>query len=255
MEGRRLITIAFVATIYFVTACTTQTETEVETARLQNTATLTQAVKPISPEVPAIKSTPDSIGTLTRVRDLIFQNESQVSGTNDVFQNDYLHVFEGGEGLLDFGSDMRLRMFNDTELGGVLTYNDPSTPLIVKMTLFCGGFTGQLFCEGGNAEFDTPNGARIHVSGTQFLLTYDPNSEVAFCANFEGDMSVQSEGSELIAIPAGEIFKVFPGEEPVFWAEIPWSLEEFEELARINQSPYDPIWSINTTTPTITQTP
>lgn len=210
-------------------------------------------------EVPAAPA--DSIGTINRVSDMVQHNQSPVSTPENLLQNDSLRMLNGGEGLLDFGSDMRLRMFNDTEIGGVRTANEPGSPLIVKMTLFSGGFTGQMFREGGEAEFDTPNGAQIRVFGTTFVLVYDRDSRVTLCGNFEGDMQVEAAGSELISIPSGIIYAVRPGEEPEMWGEIPWTPVEYEVQARSGQSPLAPFGSVprtgdeSTVTPTETYTP
>lgn len=207
-------------------------------------------------DVPANQSSPSSIGTVNRVTDTIQHNENQLIDPKELLQNDSLRLFDGGEGLLDFGSDLRMRLFNDTELGGVRTANDPGTPLVVKMTLFSGGFTGQMFSEGGEAEFTTPNGALIRVFGTTFVVVYDRETQETFCANFEGDMRVEAAGSELIPIPAGTIYVVRPGEEPELWGEIPWTPAEFEDQARADQSPLAPFVDVPVTgdEPTVTPT-
>jgi hypothetical protein len=191
-------------------------------------------------EIPATPIGPDSIGTIERVSDTVNRNQGQVTELEDLFQNDSLHMFGGGEGLLDFGSGMRLRMFNDTELGGVRTASDPETPLVVQLTLFSGGFSGQLFREGSKFEFDTPNGGRIHVFGTTFVVVYDPDQQITLGANFEGDMRVESAGSQLISIPEGNIYAVLPDEEPFLWGEIPWTPAQYDAQARANLSPLIP---------------
>jgi hypothetical protein len=179
---------------------------------------------------------PSSIGSIERVSDTVQHNENQVTEVDNLFQNDSLRMFGGGEGLLDFGSDMRLRMFNDTELGGVRTTGDPETPMIVQLTLFSGGFSGQLFREGGKFEFDTPNGAKIHVFATTFVVAYDRTTQQTLVANFEGDVRVEAAGSQLIQIRPGEIYQVQAGKEPVFWGQVPWTPGEYEEQARSSQS-------------------
>jgi hypothetical protein len=200
-----------------------------------------------APENPGGPSAPELIGKISRVSDTVQHNQTEVSGTNDLFQNDSLRMFNGGEGLLDFGSDLRLRMFNDTELGGVRTSNDPDAPLIGKLTLFAGGFSGQLFRDGGRFEFDTPNGAQIHVYGTTFIIVYDHVQQETIVVNFDGDVRVEAAGSGAVAIRPGDIYSVQVDQEPVLIGQVPWTPGEYEQLARSYQSaltPFDEILPI-----------
>ena len=208
----------------------------------------------------------NSIGTIKLVSDTVHQNQNRVIETHDLIRNDSLRLFNGGEGLLDFGSDLRLRLFNDTEVGGIRTANDPGSPLDVKMTLFAGGFSGKLFREGSKAVFETPNDARIHIFATTFIIAYDRNTRETLIVNFEGDVWVESAGSQLISIRSGEIYQVQAGEEPVLWGEVPWTPGEYEEQARDYQSALIPFGSVipitgqtatepSTDLPTATHTP
>jgi hypothetical protein len=186
----------------------------------------------------------NSIGTIKLVSNAVLHNQNTVIEMDDLFQNDSLRLFDGGEGLLDFGSDLSLRLFNDTEVGGVRTANDPGSPPNVKMILFAGGFIGKMFREGSKAVFETPNDAQIHIFATTFIVAYDQTTQETLIVNFEGDARVESAGSQLIPVRPGEIYIVRAGEQPVFLDTVPWTPGQYEEQARGFQSPLTPFDSI-----------
>ena len=178
-----------------------------------------------------------SIGTIELVTNTVHQNQKQVVGTNNLAQNDSVRLFGGGESLLNFGSDMILRLFNDTQLGGVRTSNAPGTPLVVKMTLLAGGFAGRTYKPGARPTFNTPNNAQINVFGTSFFIVYDPEQDLTTAGNFEGSMEIQAGGSEPTPIQSGFMRQAQGGDPPTPEVEIPFSMTEFEDMARQFQSP------------------
>ncbi len=178
-----------------------------------------------------------SIGTIELVTNSVHQNQVQVTGTNNLVQNDSVRLFNGGEGLLNFGSDMILRLFNDTQLGGVRTSNAPGTPLVVKMTLLAGGFAGRTYKPGARPTFNTPNNAQINVFGTSFFIVYDPDQDLTTAGNFDGGMEMQAGGSSPVPIPPGSLRQAQGNNQPSPEVPIPFSRTEFEDMARQFQSP------------------
>lgn len=179
----------------------------------------------------------NSIGTIERVTDMVHHNQKQLSGTDDLVQNDSLRLFNGGEGILNFGSDMVLRLFNDTQLGSVRTSNAPGTPLVVKMALLTGGFAGRTFKSGVRSTFTTPNNAQINVFGTDFFIVFDPNQDMTTAGNFGGDMEIDAGGSGPVPIPSGTLRQAQGNNPPSPELPIPFSMTDFEELSRQFQSP------------------
>jgi hypothetical protein len=180
------------------------------------------------------------IGLVTRELDVVQRGSDssslqKIEGSSDLFTGDFLNIQEGGEGLLDFGSGMRLRMFNDSTLG-VTAASAPGTPLDVRLFLEDGGFTGELTEPGGQVTFTTPNQAVITVLGTRFLVAYDPRIDVTTVANFEGAVGVASPAGELF-LPDGHYTLVYPGDPPD--PPLPFRIEmaEYERLARFIRSP------------------
>jgi hypothetical protein len=57
-----------------------------------------------------------------------------VSGSQDLFAGEVLSIKEGGEGVLYFGSGMRLRLFNNTQVG-VTSASAPGTTFDVRLFL------------------------------------------------------------------------------------------------------------------------
>ena len=178
-----------------------------------------------------------SIGTISRVNDVVEKNKNRVSGEDKLFQNDSIGLINGGEGLLDFGSALILRIFNDTNVGGIKAATDPNSSLLVRLRLTFGGFTGKLNQPGKQVVFDTPNGAKITVFGTNFFLVYDPEQDLVTAGNFDGGMDIQAGGSSPVPIPPGSLRQAQGNNQPSPEVPIPFSRTEFEDMARQFQSP------------------
>ena len=176
-----------------------------------------------------------SIGTIQRVNDSLEHNQARVSGTDQLFQNDSLRLFGGGEGLLDLG-DLVLRLLNDTQLGGVSVESAPGEPLFARLYLELGGFTGHLTGSGSQAVFTTPGGATIRVYGTTFYIVYDSASQTTTAGNIDGSLEIESAGESQPVSP-GAFRQALPGLPPSAEQPIPFTIGEFERRAREMASP------------------
>jgi len=178
-----------------------------------------------------------SIGKVSLVDDQVEHNNNPLTGIEDLKGNDSIKVFDAGEGLLDFGGDLILRLFNTTSLGGITVASSPDSPLDVRMSLESGGFTGDKVKPGGKAVFNTPNGAKITVYGTSFFVVYDPASGVTTAGNFNGRMEMEAGGSGPIPIPENHSRRVEPGGQPGPETPLPFDRGGFEQRARDLASP------------------
>jgi hypothetical protein len=178
-----------------------------------------------------------SIGKVSLVDDQVEHNNNPLSGIEDLKGNDSIKVFDAGEGLLDFGGDLILRMFNTTSLGGITVASSSDSPLDVRMALESGGFTGDKVKPGGKAVFTTPNGAKITVYGTSFFVVYDPDSGVTTAGNFNGRMEIEAGGSGPLPIPENHSRRVEPGGQPGPETPLPFDRGGFEQRARDLASP------------------
>lgn len=182
-----------------------------------------------------------SIGTISRVSDVMQQNQTQVESTNPLQPDDTIRLENGGEGLLDFGGGLLLRLFNDSQVGGVRAEGSQDTALLVRLRLEFGGFTGQLTQPGGQAVFETPNGATVNVAGTDFFLVYNQEGGESYCGSWNGQMWVEAGGSGRLPVTPGLIYRVEAGGQPAPWRRMPWSMEQFDQLARATGTPLGPI--------------
>lgn len=182
-----------------------------------------------------------SIGTVSRVSDLVQQNQNPVQGTSPLQQDDTISLANGGEGLLDFGGGLLLRLFNDSQVGGVRAETAQNTALLVRLRLEFGGFTGQLTQPGGQVAFETPNGATVNVTGTDFFLVYNRAGGETYCGNWNGQMWVEANGSGRMAVTTGWVYWVEAWGQPAPWVRMPWSMEQFDQLARATGTPLAPI--------------
>ena len=193
------------------------------------------------------------IADIIKVSDDVQVNQTPVPDAGELYENEELGLFNGGEGLLNFGGALVLRMFNDTKFGGVHAEADPNAPVLVRMRLIFGGFTGDLNQPGKEAVFDTPNGAQIVVKGTQFFIVYDPEKDITTVGNFSGTISVSAAG-EAVDLADGHYLQVVSGDPPGAQMEIPFTRVQFEDRARQLASPVNGLTDLLTFTPTPTRT-
>jgi hypothetical protein len=143
--------------------------------------------------------------------------------------------------MLDFGSGLSLRLFNNSQVGGVRAESAQNASLLVRLRLEFGGFTGQLTQPGGQVVFETPNGATVSVAGTNFFLVYNADSGDVYCGNWNGQMWAEANGSGRVPLVADWIYRVQPGGQPEKWWQMPWSMDQFTQLARSYGTPLAPI--------------
>jgi hypothetical protein len=194
--------------------------------------------------------TPDTrVGLVSRELDVVQRGKDpgslqQVTGSSDLFAGDVLSILEGGEGLLDFGSGLRLRVFNNTQLG-ILAASAPGTPLDVRLFLEDGGFTGQVTEPGGQVIFNTPNNAQITVLGTTFLVAYNSQTGITTVANFEGQVEVSSLAGQM-DLPNAHFTLVHPHPDRLPDPPRPFSIDVgfYEQLARRLGSPLLALWEM-----------
>jgi hypothetical protein len=162
---------------------------------------------------------------------------AQVSENAPFFTGDAIRVTQGGEALLDFQNQLRLRLFNDTQSQVVSADVDTAgTPVDVLVFLAEGGFTGELTRTGGKAVFQTPGGAEITVLGTAFWIVYDPIQRQTSCGNFHGSMRVSGAGIDQ-PLPEGYAITIPDGQAPGQPRLMSQTQPEFENQARIHNSP------------------
>lgn len=199
---------------------------------------------PPSPPAGPITDTPNipiAVGSVQRETDTVERGSDEnslepVTDNVSLFAGDALRLTNGGEGLLDFGSGLLLRLFNDTQANLVKAETAAGVPLDVEMYLTEGGFTGQLTAAGGRATFNTPGGATITVLGTDFLVAYDAISGLTLVGNFHGTVEV-SGGGTTIALASSSLVTVPFGGPPDPPVALTLALADFEQLARDRLSP------------------
>lgn len=216
------------------------------------------AVTPMPATQPPIPIT-GPVGTVQRVNDILEQGKTLgqlaiVAEKNRLDSGDILKVSGGGEGLLDFGEYLRLRLFNDTQMQAVRLERAENLPIFARVRLETGGFTGTLADVGGQAVFETPNGAKITILGTSFWIIYDAQEQSLGVGNFDGTVQVEAPG---VSMPVNQLHYVIlrPGEEPV---ERPMELNQtdLENQIRALNSPVEVLRTVLVVeTPTPTPSP
>jgi hypothetical protein len=214
----------------------TPSTTDVTTQVPVPTDTIAVPVTPVT-EVPPI-------GSVTREQDVVEKGALEVMlevliGTHPLFNGESLRVSNGGEGLLDFGNNVELRLFNDSLLGHIRLESAPGTPLDIRMFLESGGFTGVVTETGGKVVVETPNGAEIIVLGTEFFIIHDPERSLTAAGNFSGEMDMATP-DDLRSIPIGSFRWVGADQRISPALSFPPELDQiiiFENQARNQNSP------------------
>ncbi|HKZ82548.1 MAG TPA: LysM peptidoglycan-binding domain-containing protein [Anaerolineae bacterium] len=158
--------------------------------------------------------------------------------TRDLRLGDVLQVINGGEGLVDFGDSMRLRLFNDTVLGVTRWDIAPNASWQAGMFLTDGGLVGKLVKPGNKAAFNTPGGAQITVLGTEFFVVYDSVGQETIVGNFHGTVEVESGGVRF-TLAANMVVRVPAGQPPGPQQPLGMTPDEFGQQARVLQSAVD----------------
>lgn len=171
-----------------------------------------------------------------------------------VFESyDGVRVREEGEAWLDLGDLMHLILKRDSEVQSMSGEDVRSNlanleveidaPLLQRLVLGLhlsrGGVTGEKLKQNDTIALTTPNSVII-VSGTQFLLTYDPGEETTTAGNFNGTVDVASPELEekKEELDQGEIITIPPVRGEMFWPiHDHMDFEEYQRLIDLLESP------------------
>jgi hypothetical protein len=185
---------------------------------------------PTSPPAPLAEG---AAARLTRERDNVQHGVDEtalvrVLSSVGVHDGELIRVTEGGEGRLDFGEALILRLFNDSLLQTINTAPAPgASGAAYVFSLQQGGLSGQLAEAGETAVIETPGGATITILGTQFFVVYNASTGETTVGNFDGAVEID-DGSGTFPLDARRQVTL-PGriQQP-----LPVTFAEFEQLAR-----------------------
>ena len=157
----------------------------------------------------------ESIGTIRRENTRVQYGTSlaqlaELTNARPLLSESALRVTNGGEALLDFSAGLVVRAFNNANMSVALS-TDPS-PYLLRFYLERSVATGELAAAGEAISWETPNGAQITISGTEFFVAFDPTTDRTLVGNFNGtiDIAHPSLPGGVAAIPGGEGYEI-PG--------------------------------------------
>ncbi len=214
------------------------------------------------PGTPDAAATPSSaVGAVGRTRDVVELGHTLdtlqplADKVQQLYGNDVLKLHDGGEALLSFLNGLKLTLFNDSTLGVIQAAPGQDSTLEQRIYLFLGGFTGELTAgPGHSAVFEAPGGAAITVLGTEFLVVYDPASQITTVGNFGGSVTVTG-GGRSISLASGNLVDVPFGGMPGSPHALPFTRVDFDRQASTLQSPLLAVQVLlATATPTPSQT-
>jgi hypothetical protein len=122
--------------------------------------------------------------------------------------------------------------FNTTRLGGITIKDEQGAPLLIRIYLEVGGFTGEFSSLNGETVYETPGGAVIRIQGTRFLIVYDADTRTTIAGNFEGSLTIESAGSEPLEVRPGNMRRAEAGSQPGPERPIPFNQVEYEARQR-----------------------
>ncbi|MFN2104080.1 MAG: hypothetical protein ACK2UJ_04350, partial [Candidatus Promineifilaceae bacterium] len=180
--------------------------------------------------------------------------ELQPDESTDFKSYDGVRVREEGEAWLDLGDLMHLILKRDSvaqfvpgedargRLAGVDVLIPEATPLLQRLVLGIhlsrGGLIGDKLEQSDAIALTTPN-AVIIVSGTEFFLAYDPDTNTTVAGNFNGTIDVAAtELQEGDALPQRELITIPPVRGQKFWPiHDHLDFQEFARLIDLMESP------------------
>lgn len=137
----------------------------------------------------------EQLGEVRRVEDTVQHAAADeplqpIEDSAPLFPDDQVGVQDRGEALLDFGSQMLVTLFNNSDTT-ISAEAAEGVPLIVRFVLLRGGLVGEKELDDSRrVQIDTPVGASVTVVGTRFFVTYDANTQMTTVGNFGGSVAV-----------------------------------------------------------------
>lgn len=214
---------------------------------------------PAATPAPPILSETGALGTVTRERETVEIGKSpetlQVVGENfPLLVGDILRVTRGGQALLNFRDNLKLRLFNDTKLKLESLTESEDVPLDARIFLEDKGLTGELVPQNGRVEFTTPTGVKVAVLGTRFFIVYDPVKRLTTVGNFHGLVGVGTGVGNPVLLQSGYYLDAFENQPPGPQIPIPVADVQFEVWASDNSSSIVAVDLLRVTTPTVSPT-
>ena len=212
---------------------------------------------PTSP--PAPTTAPETpIGSITRISDNVLAGpENSLSSVNDnrqLYDNDAVHVANGGKAFLEMGNGVNFTLFNDTITNQTRVDN---ISLEVWMNLSQGGLRG-INPPGSRTEVSLLGNVKVVILGTSYFIVSDPDKDRAWIYNYDGTIQYSFGGGQTQALPARtlleassqDIIQIFPNQI--------YSVDDFDQYASSWKSPiqgFKLLFAHNQPTPTPTDTP
>jgi WD40 repeat protein len=206
---------------------------EMAIAATQTAASSIQVTEPIQ----AI-ATPqaDSVGTINLVASQVetgpLENLQFLEGLQDFHNGDAVRVTGGGKGELALDDGTQLLLFNDTQLDRVEVNVSPNETRIRLVDQGLDGYVppGEPFIA------EMPNGAVITILGTNFIILYDADTQVATAGNFDGTVLYALPNGTEEELPPGRIVNI-PAQGAGVLTELPFTPQDFEAAVDSSGTP------------------
>jgi len=237
---KKLVKLFVLGVVFIFSACGTPSATRTATPRPRPTTVPTNPApatevpdiptgQPCSPDDPGA----DGIGCISHINDVLEKganpnNFQPINGIETLLNGDFLQLTNGGKGLMEFGRQLKIIIFNDTQVGDIQL--ESGSRFDLTLLLAFGGFLGDLDISDGSATVHTPNNGMITVYGTQFFVVLNPGTGVTSVGNFDGRIDVAS-GGQLRNLPPGYFLQFPPNGLPGPQIAIPFTPADFEAQA------------------------
>ena len=156
---------------------------------------------------------------------------SLVDGSRDFFNNDIVHVFNGGKATIDLGSGLAFSLFNDT-----IETTKVEASAQVGIYLIQGGLRGTN-PEGSRTDVYLPNDAKVTILGTTYFIVYDPMKGMARVYNFDGTVQYSIADGAIQYLPPRSLVEFTNTQIINYYADLQFSVDDFDRFATDLKSP------------------
>jgi hypothetical protein len=178
---------------------------------------------PVTPETPE----QSKVGTINLVNSQVesgpLDNLQFLEGLQDFHNGDGVRVTGGGKGELALDDGTQLLLFNETQVDRV---NVSISPNETRLRLVDQGLDGYV-PPGETFIAEMPNGTVFTILGTNFIILYDTDTQVATAGNFDGTVRYTPLGGTEQGLPAGRMARI-TAEGDVTLLPLPFTAQEFE---------------------------
>ena len=186
----------------------------------------------------------------------------EVNPKRDINNNDAIQIKDDGKANLDFGHGLAFTLYNNTTSAGT-NVDQSQTALQVTTRLSAGGLKGHN-PSGSTTIVKLPNAAQITILGTNYFITFDPQTDTTWAYNMDGTLQYALAGGSAQDLAPRSLVEFNRTQVLHLYEDLTITTDDFDRYATQFNSPIQGLEKLlkaavptetPTSTPTLTPTP